>query len=419
MNNFKNNEPNPLRYINPVTNTVNLIESVTDSITGIGTKFGNMVKRHIAETINITGTGYVPVMDFAEIGDYLLSIAKYPKEIAVSGVEFDSRRRKYNITKMLPYKNISFMCKDGYTICSIHFESCVPSEGPDTQPIQAFTVSNSICKIEFIGRYRKKYKAELAKKLREKMKEQTKVISSRRIRYACATDSKGCGYDIVLQLRSFDSIVSDKIDIIKDTLHRHYNQKDMYTIFNIPYKLGILLYGEPGCGKSSIVKAIINELDIVLRCTVNINIINMSAPLDVLDQAFRSCHQKQHHRYQYSEYRMFHVVVLEEIDSLSITNEKLDNEAKTNLVLQYLDGPFSSDNVIYIATTNKYEKLDPRLIRDARFDCKVEVSKFTTEEEVEKLCKIFGEDKSILGDIELPIAPCTIQRMIFEKHKTE
>lgn len=88
-----------------------------------------------------------------------------------------------------------------------------------------------------------------------------------------------------------------------------------------------------------------------------------------------------------------------------------------NNLFQFLDGVSSPSNSIIIATTNYYDKLDPALIRDGRFDIKEEITEFDYDNAVE-LCKIFklSDDKTraILDNEQLPINPAYLQNKILK-----
>ena len=73
------------------------------------------------------------------------------------------------------------------------------------------------------------------------------------------------------------------------------------------------------------------------------------------------------------------VVVLEDIDVLvSKRDNSVTSADKENFqaLLQLLDGINSCKKTIFLATTNYIDRLDPALIRDGRFDIKIEMKKF-------------------------------------------
>lgn len=381
------------------------------------------VKRYIAEEVNIPSRGD-DIINTDKINKYLLSIAKYPKDISVMEVVWN-----YKNGKVLPFfeytisdNNISFLCKDGYTICNIKYTMRIPTESLNGAFVDNWVLNNSNRTIEFIGRYRKKYKSELIKIFKDGLRYARSQVSTGSKHKALSLTSKGGQFDSLITLRTFDSVVYKNKRYIQDTIYRFTKQEDLYKKFHIMYKLGILLYGDPGCGKSTIIKAIIDMLSNKLNYTLRIFYLN-TADSDIVGLERNLgfiMGEINDYNIQILGIKPMSIVILEEIDALSSKdNNGNDNDAKINLMLQYLDGPYSKDNVIYIATTNKYDKLDPRLIRDGRFDCKVSVNEFTTEEEVQELCDIFDADRSRLGDITFPIAPCTIQRMIFESYKEQ
>ena len=107
------------------------------------------------------------------------------------------------------------------------------------------------------------------------------------------------------------------------------------------YKAGILLFGEPGTGKSCTIKIVTKKLiergGIVFNANINPNFI--SAFLKDFSQI--------------EENRKI-IVILEDIDSLI----RGFGESK---YLDMLDSAESVNNVMFIATTNYPERLDPRI----------------------------------------------------------
>ena len=112
------------------------------------------------------------------------------------------------------------------------------------------------------------------------------------------------------------------------------------------------------------------------------------------------------------------IILLEDIDCIFSTrdNLKTENQQKAaQLLLQFLDGVFSIPNTVFIATTNHIEDLDPALIRDGRFDVKIEM-KNLSQETANKMCKHFKlTDEEILSILEnetFPINPAYLQNKI-------
>ena len=88
---------------------------------------------------------------------------------------------------------------------------------------------------------------------------------------------------------------------------------------------------------------------------------------------------------------------------------------RTSLLFQVLDGVLSNSNLIVIATTNYFDRLDPALIRDGRFDYKIELKGLDYETAV-KVCEKFGvsPDDIDLKNWKLPIPPATLQTVLLK-----
>ena len=93
---------------------------------------------------------------------------------------------------------------------------------------------------------------------------------------------------------------------------------------------------------------------------------------------------------------------MEDIDTLFLNREdgesSKDDQAIINKLLQFLDSNTSPNDVIFIATTNHKERLDEALLREGRFDIKVEV-KPLKDDEAREFCKSFYLDDKQTEDI--------------------
>lgn len=135
--------------------------------------------------------------------------------------------------------------------------------------------------------------------------------------------------------------------------------RSFYQARHLLYKTGILLYGKPGTGKSTLVKALATYYN---RSIINIDVNNIEY-LDLI--TLTNSMNTDHNEY---------IVLFEDIDTLFLNRDsEINNNKVINKLLQFIDSNVSPSRVIFIATTNHIDRLDNALLREGRFDIKVNV----------------------------------------------
>lgn len=184
---------------------------------------------------------------------------------------------------------------------------------------------------------------------------------------------------VILDRGITDRIITDCNDFIGNSL--------WYTKRGIPYRRGYLLYGPPGCGKSSFITALAGKLEYGI-CLLNLSERGLTD--DRLNHLLNVAPEQT-------------IILLEDIDAAFISREStlqqksaFDglNRITFSGLLNCLDGVASTEARIVFMTTNYIDRLDPALIRPGRIDVKEYIG-YCTQYQLEEMFKqFFGETES-------------------------
>jgi len=151
-------------------------------------------------------------------------------------------------------------------------------------------------------------------------------------------------YSIESLIRFEDSA----IDKVVGDIQTFWNREDLFKEYDLLFRRGMLLYGPPGGGKSCTVKLIVH--DVIEKGGVAINFTDPHLFIQGM-RVFRTIQPETPV-----------VVIMEDIEALLRNSD-------SSSILNLLDGINGFERIVYLATTNYPEKLEPRIKnRPSRFD---------------------------------------------------
>lgn len=242
-------------------------------------------------------------------------------------------------------------------------------------------------KIEFIGIHKKKWYDKV-------IEAASKQDKSNLMSVYPFKDSRRC---IQQPKRSFDTIFNSEKELVIEHVKKWQSNKDYYESNGIINKTGILLYGEPGTGKSTMFRALASYLN------YNLHVISLKA-YENEDELIN----------RVSSIRANSVVLFEDIDCV-VQNRDDNKSNKSDIfgtLLNMIDGSLSPSNVVFAATTNHFDKLDSALTREGRFDLKIEVKEMTATDAY-NMAKHYGISMEFNGGERYN--PTLLQNKIFKE----
>lgn len=218
----------------------------------------------------------------------------------------------------------------------------------------------------------------------------------------------GIYYDKIAQIKrtKLNDIAIDPEfkNLITSQIDHFLNNREWYQKVVLPHKLTYILHGEPGTGKTNLIRAIAGEYGMNIY---TIDITKLSSKN--ITTAF-------------SGIRPNSIILLEDIDSSAAvhdrdsgSHEAEDNQEKLALTsfLNVLDGVVSLDQCLVFMTTNHLEKLDPAVYRKGRVDYAIEVGYITKDTLATYVEKAFNTtvDKALLPE---KVKGCDIRHAMLE-----
>jgi len=156
------------------------------------------------------------------------------------------------------------------------------------------------------------------------------------------------------ELYTFSNDITSKLI---EEVQLFWDKTSVYAENNIAHKRGILLCGEPGCGKSAIITMLISQ---IIKRDGIVFVINTCQEFNNLNETLSSIIRK-------IEPTRPIITVIEDVDQI-IKNMNGDWQ-----ILDFLDGKNSINHHLVILTSNDTTDLSSALLRPSRIDWAVEI----------------------------------------------
>ena len=262
---------------------------------------------------------------------------------------------------------------------------------------------------------------------------------------------------------TFKNLFFDQKEHLLQCLLNFLKNKQKYDKIGIPYTIGFLLYGEPGCGKTSFIKAILNFLNEYKNRKVHGIYVNLHDGFDideledimltekvgdykiktdekiyifedidcmgdlVKDRELKkknkkikyTGHRKKNKCEQFdSDNSESDTINLNQLKSAlgNINSDNNDNENNLSKLLNILDGLIETPGRIIIMTTNKLELLDKALIRPGRIDFKINFTKCSKKMAIDIINNFYDSNIDDIFYNDYTISPAELKQYCKENN---
>jgi hypothetical protein len=231
---------------------------------------------------------------------------------------------------------------------------------------------------------------------------------------------------------SLKTIYGNYMSNVVKRINFFIQNREWYIKKGIPHTLGLLLHGPPGCGKTSLIKAIANDTHRhIINIQLNKNVTQSQLKSLFFNEEVFVFNKKTGQNELFLIPLEQRIYVMEDVDAISdilysreIANEQKEREDKIRqeayevakqaalskgyappppptdirenveqltlaFILNLLDGILETPGRIIILTTNHPEKLDSALVRPGRIDLNIHFDRCSKETVVELVLKFY------------------------------
>jgi len=197
----------------------------------------------------------------------------------------------------------------------------------------------------------------------------------------------GLGYDSVGGL--------DKaIQLMRELVELPLRFPELWTTAGVPTPKGVLLHGPPGCGKTLIANALVEE--------TGAHVVIINGP-EIMARKGGESEANLRQAFEEAMEKAPSIIFMDELDSIAPKRDQAQGETEKRVVSQLLtlmDSLKSSSNVMVIGATNRPNVIESALRRPGRFDRELEIV-IPDEDGRHEILKIKTKDMKLAPDVDL------------------
>ncbi len=185
-------------------------------------------------------------------------------------------------------------------------------------------------------------------------------------------------------------------------LRDYLEQPQKYARYGARMPRGVLLYGPPGTGKTLLARALAGEAGVPFFALSGSDFVEKYVGVGAsrVRELFKRARKAGRC-----------VIFIDEIDAMGKRRDDASSDERDqtlNALLSEMSGFNTGDGIIVVAATNRFEALDPALLRPGRFDRQIEVGLPGRDERL-SILRLHSQNKPIADDVSLEeVAAMTI-----------
>mmetsp|Transcript_15302 Transcript_15302/g.36713 ORF Transcript_15302/g.36713 Transcript_15302/m.36713 type:complete len:915 (-) Transcript_15302:146-2890(-) len=171
----------------------------------------------------------------------------------------------------------------------------------------------------------------------------------------------GLGYDSV-------GGCSKAIKLMQELVELPLRFPELWTTAGVPTPKGVLLHGPPGCGKTLIANALMEE--------TGAHVVVINGP-EIMARKGGESEANLRQAFEEAQEKSPSIIFMDELDSIAPKRDQAQGETEKRIVSQLLtlmDSLKPNSNVIVIGATNRPNVIESALRRPGRFDRELEVA---------------------------------------------